>query len=93
MGKSLSVLKRTRQSEKRREINLIYKERVKKAKKGIKKLLEIKAGKEELMKAYSEYSSTVDKASKKSIFHKNNAARKKSRMNLIIKKFLLNKSN
>lgn len=89
MGKSLSVIKRIRQSETKRERNLLYKDELKKAKKTIRKLLVAAAGKEELMKAYAEYTSAVDSSVKKNIIHKNNAARKKSRMNALLKKHIL----
>ncbi len=90
MGRSLSVIKRTRQSERRKLQNLEYKTRMKKARKNIKQLIENKSSQEDLLKAYSEYTSIVDKMSKKNIIHKNNAARKKSRMNGRIKKYLSN---
>lgn len=89
MGKSLSVIKRIRQNEKRRQRNLVYKDNMKKAKKAIRKLMEGEASKEELMAAYSKYVSAVDRAAKINVLHKNNAARKKSRMNSAIKKFVL----
>jgi len=89
MGKSLSVIKRVRQNERRREINLAYKIKIKKARKKIEKLIADNATKEELMEAYREYTKCVDKAAKKNIIHKNNAAKKKSRMNKKIKNFVL----
>lgn len=89
MGKSLSVIKRQRQNDKKQLMNRFYKERIKKTKKAIRKLMEEKAGKEELMKAYSLYTSALDKAVKKNVIHLNNSSRKKSRMNTIIKNFVL----
>lgn len=86
VGRSLSVIKRARQNQKRRAINSVYREKIKEARKNIKKLIEAKASKEELLKALAAYSSSVDKALKKNILHKNNAARKKSRMNSTVKK-------
>lgn len=92
MGKSLSVLKRMRQNEKKKAANLYYKEKIKATRKSIKKLIQKGAGKEEIMKAYALYSSALDKAAKKNVIHSNNSARKKSRMNLLIKKFVLGKT-
>jgi small subunit ribosomal protein S20 len=91
VGKSLSVLKRVRQSEKRRQRNLEYKNGIKESRKKIRKLMEAGASQEELMEVYRKYSSAVDKAVKKNVIHKNNAARKKSRMNSAIKKFVMEK--
>jgi len=91
MGKSLSVIKNVRQNEKRRERNLVYKLNIRKARKKIEKLITIGGSKEEIIEAYREYTKFVDKAAKKNIIHKNNAARKKSRMNKKIKNFLLSK--
>jgi len=91
MGKSLSVIKNVRQNEKRRERNLVYKLNIRKARKKIEKLIAIGGSKEEIMETYREYTKFVDKAAKKNIIHKNNAARKKSRMNKKIKNFLLSK--
>jgi small subunit ribosomal protein S20 len=42
--------------------------------------------KEEARKAFAEISSFLDKAVNKGIFHRNTAARKKSRMNLLLTK-------
>ena len=89
MARSLSVLKRTRQNIKKKEQNQVYKDKVKSLKKQLKKLLEKTSTKEELMSVYASYSSAVDKALKKNIIHTNTANRKKSRMNLAIKKQLV----
>lgn len=92
MGKSLSVIKNIRQSERKRLINQTYILKVKFLKKSLRKMMEGAASKEDLMKKYGEYCSAVDKAMKKNIFHKNNAARKKSRTNEMIKKHVLGKA-
>ena len=92
VGKSLSVIKNIRQSERKRLINQTYILRVKFIKKSLRKLIEGTASKDELMKKYGEYCSAVDKALKKNIFHKNNAARKKSRTNAMLKKHILAKA-
>lgn len=92
VGKSLSVIKNIRQSVRKQLINQVYIKRIKFLKKSIKKLIEGAASKDELMKKYAEYCSAVDKAQKKNIIHKNNAARKKSRTNAMIKSCLLKKA-
>lgn len=89
MSKSLSVLKRARQNEKRKQRNQIYKNNIRKTKKAIRKLMESGASADEVKNAYREYTSAVDKAAKKNVIHDNNAARKKSRMNVVVKKFIL----
>ena len=89
MGKSLSVIKNIRQSLKKQLVNQVYIKRIKFLKKSIRKMIEGNSKKEELLKKYAEYCSAVDKALKKNIIHKNNAARKKSRTNSIIKNFLV----
>lgn len=91
MGKNLSILKRIRQNEKRKERNLVRKNQIKSARKKIRKLIDASSSKEDLMNAFKEYCSAIDKAAKKNILHKNTAARKKSQMNKLIKDFVLSK--
>lgn len=79
MPNKLFAKKRVRQAEKRRERNRFYKKRVKTAYKKVINLLN-ENKKEELINAYHEFQSIVDKAAKKGVFHKNNVARKKSRL-------------
>ena len=74
--RSLSVLKRARQSERRRIVNRGRKMRLKKILKQIRSV-ETKAGAEEL---FPKMQAVVDKASRKHIIHRNTAARIKSRL-------------
>lgn len=90
MGKSLSVLKSNRQSQRKKEMNFYYKDLVRKYRKNIRKMIDKKEEKQSIMDMYKLYVSMVDKALKKNIFHKNTAARKKSRINLLIKNHLKN---
>lgn len=90
MSKSLSVLKSIRQNQKRKERNWEYKDTVRKYRKKIKKMIEKKEEVSDIMDTFKIYMSSVDKAGKKSIFHKNNIARKKSRMNKMIKIYAQN---
>jgi len=79
MANIKSAIKRAKQSEVNRQRNKAAKSRVLTARK--KALAAIESGnKEEAAKAYSEYTSTLDKTAKKGIIAKNNASRKKSRM-------------
>ncbi|MCL1919934.1 MAG: 30S ribosomal protein S20 [Kiritimatiellaeota bacterium] len=79
MAKIKSAVKRVKQAEASRVRNKAGKSRVLTARKKV--LSAIGTGnKEEATKAYSEYSSVLDKTAKKGIIAKNNASRKKSRM-------------
>lgn len=70
-------IKDLRKSRKHRAINLVLKNKVKDSIKEIKKI--IAGGKrDEAVKKLPEVVSLIDKAAKKNLFHKNNAARKKS---------------
>lgn len=68
-----------RQSARRRAINLKVKDKYKAATKQVKKLITAKSGKE-AVDALKLAMSTLDKAVKKGVIHKNTASRKKSRM-------------
>lgn len=74
-----SAEKAMRQSRRRREFNLKIKESVKKSVKEVRRLIKEgdKAKAAELMRNAM---SSLDKAVKKGVVHKNNAARRKSRM-------------
>jgi len=74
--KSKSVLKRVRQAEKRRLKNKHYKSLIKTM---IKKVKSAQT-KEEAEELYKKAVSVIDKVASKGIIHKNNAARKKSRL-------------
>ena len=79
MPNTKSAGKAMRQSLRRREFNLKIKDSVKQSVKDVRKLIAAgdKAGAAEKMKAAM---SALDKAAKKNVIHKNNAARKKSRL-------------
>ncbi len=74
--KSLSVLKRERQNEKRRIRNRIYKLKIKNLIKKIRKSKDVKE-KEDI---YRELQSVVDKAVKRGVIHENKGARIKSKV-------------
>ena len=79
MPNLISAKKRMRQSEKRNELNRKKRSAVRTAEKKIVKAVD--ANKlDEANAAYQTYSSLIDKAAKTNIYHKNTAARKKSRL-------------
>ena len=85
MANIKSAIKRAKQAEVSRMRNRAAKSSVLTARK--KALAAIESGnKEEAAKAYSDYTSTLDKTAKKGIIAKNNANRKKSRMAIRIAK-------
>lgn len=85
LAHTLSAKKRIRQNLKRRLRNQAKKSRVRNLEKKLRKL--VSAAKwEEANQVYREFTSAVDKAAKTGVFHKNKAARKKSRLALLIKK-------
>lgn len=72
-------IKDLRKSAKRRQVNKLLKDNLKEAIKNLVKLR--KAGKLDEVKAnFPKVVSTIDKAAKKNLIHKNNAARKKSNL-------------
>ncbi len=78
-----SAIKRMRQSEKRRNSNFTLRSRVKSE---VKKVitLALAGKKEEAEKVSRTAYSVIDKALKKHVLHRNNAARKKSRIARVI---------
>ncbi|MBN1698921.1 MAG: 30S ribosomal protein S20 [Spirochaetales bacterium] len=78
-----SAIKRHKQSEVRRLHNRMIKSKIKT---WARKIREAAANdqKEDALKIYKEYSSLVDRAVSKGIYHVNNAARKKSRLFRIV---------
>lgn len=74
--KSLSVLKRERQNEKRRRINRLYKLKIKNLIKKIRKTEK----EEEKKSLYLEFQSVIDKAVKRGVIHENKGSRIKSRV-------------
>lgn len=78
MPNTKSAAKAMRQAQRRRAINLKVKDKFKTAGKNLKKL--IKAGSQkDAVEALKDAMSTLDKAVKKGVIHKNTASRKKSR--------------
>jgi small subunit ribosomal protein S20 len=85
LSRNLAAEKSDRQSEKRRLRNRMIKSKAKTLVKSFTGIVEEKKT-EEAKKLYTELSSFLDKAVTKGIYHKNTAARKKSRMNLLMNK-------
>jgi small subunit ribosomal protein S20 len=78
-----SAKKALRQSQKRKKQNLVWKTKIKKLEKEIKKLTEEKKIKE-VKKILPQFYKTVDKAVKNNVLKKNTASRKKSKMAKVI---------
>lgn len=78
MANSKSALKRVRQNEKRNTANTALRSRVKSLRKRTVEAAE-KGDKEASTKAFTQFTSTVDRCLKKNIFHKNKAANLKSK--------------
>jgi len=80
MAKSKSTIKRAEQALRKRRVNRSYKTRMKKAIKKV--ILAAKSGEsdEELSEMVREAQALIDKAASKGVIHKNQAARRKSRL-------------
>ncbi|OHD68877.1 MAG: 30S ribosomal protein S20 [Spirochaetes bacterium RBG_13_68_11] len=85
MQRNLSAEKDARQNEKRRVRNRVVRSRSKTLVKDFIAAVEAKK-KPEAEKMFAELSSYLDNAVTKGILHRNTAARKKSRMNLLLNK-------
>jgi small subunit ribosomal protein S20 len=83
LSRNLSAEKDQRQSEKRRLRNKMIKSRAKTLVKDFVQLVDGKK-KDEAQKKLVELSSFLDKAVSKGIYHRNTAARKKSRMHHLL---------
>ena len=83
MSRNLSAEKDQRRSEKRRLRNKMIKSRTKTLVKDFVQLVGDKK-KDEAQKKLTELSSFLDKAVSKRIYHRNTAARKKSRMHRLL---------
>lgn len=79
-----AAIKHFRQSEKRRKVNRSMKDTLKESLKTLLKLAKNKEF-EEFKKMLPSVMSVIDKAAKNNLLHKNNAARKKSRLSKIVK--------
>lgn len=78
MPNTKSAIKAARQSLRRREVNLVALEKIRKAAKQARKL--------KTSEALAEAFSALDKAAKKHIIHKNKASRLKARLNKLVSK-------
>lgn len=80
MAKSKSTIKRAEQALRKRRVNRSYKTRMKKAIKKV--ILAAKSGEsdEKLSEMVREAQTLIDKAASKGVIHKNQAARRKSRL-------------
>ena len=84
MANNSSALKRVRQIEKRTANNRALKTKVKNLRKGVDTA--VQGGDDKVISdALSQYSSAVDRAAKKSIFHRNKAANLKSKAAAAVK--------
>jgi len=85
MAITKSAKKSIRQSAKRKEHNIIYKDRIKKL---VKEALSLVSAKKqaEAKKLLPEIYRALDKAAKVGIIKKNNASRRKSRLTRVIEK-------
>jgi small subunit ribosomal protein S20 len=79
VANNLSAVKRQKQSEKRRLRNKMIKSRIKAWARKVKEAVAEKNS-DAAVKTFNEFKSLVDRAVSKGVYHKNNAARKKSRM-------------
>ena len=79
MANNLSAIKRQKQSEKRRLRNKMIKSRIKTWARKVREAVTEKKT-EVALKNFEEFKSLIDRAVSKGVYHKNNAARKKSRM-------------
>ena len=84
MAITASAKKANKRSIKLRQVNLNFKMAMKKAIKSLRKAAEEKKDASTLLDLYKAACSTIDKAKRKNIIHKNNAARKKSRLSKLV---------
>ena len=82
MPNTKSAIKAARQNIRRRAVNLKALELIKKTAKAVRKA----ASKTDGQKALSSAFAALDKAAKKNIIHRNNAARNKSRLSATVAK-------
>lgn len=85
MAITKSAKKAIRQSEKRRERNLVYKNNIKKLVKKLRNLVSAKK-QDEAKKILPDVYAALDKAAKVGVIKKNNADRRKSRLTKLIEK-------
>ena len=80
MANIKSQIKRNKQNEKRRLRNRVYRGKARIAVRGARAAFETEAPAEESKAAVLAAVSALDKAAEKGVIHKNNAARRKSRL-------------
>ena len=80
-----SAKKRMRQNIKAREQNRSKKAEIRTYEKKLRKAVE-QNNEPAAVEAYKKFSSSIDKATKTNLVHKNNANRKKSRLSVLVKK-------
>ena len=80
MATHRSALKRIRSSEKKRQRNRIFRSSARTYVKKARKLITEQGKTEECKAAVRQAISALDKAAQKGVIHKNNAARRKSRL-------------
>ena len=80
MANIKSQIKRNKQNEKRRLRNRVYRGKARIAVRGARAAFETEASAEESKTAVLAAVSALDKAAEKGVIHKNNAARRKSRL-------------
>mgnify|MGYP000681001073 FL=1 len=90
MANTASARKRARQAEKRRLRNKSYKTRFKNAVKKVLKAIE-QGNRENVEELLRQAISAIDKAAQKGVIHKNQAARRKSRLMAKVNAFLAQK--
>ncbi|MCD6462695.1 MAG: 30S ribosomal protein S20 [Thermotogae bacterium] len=90
MANTASARKRARQAEKRRLRNKSYKTRFKNAVKKVLKAIE-QGDRENIEELLRQAISAIDKAAQKGVIHKNQAARRKSRLMTKVNAFLAQK--
>ena len=79
MPNTVSAIKAVRQSERKRQNNLIWKGRIKSASKALLKSIKSKADSKVLVEQFSALQKVLDKSAKNNVIHKNKASRLKSR--------------
>jgi small subunit ribosomal protein S20 len=79
VANNLSAIKRQKQNEKRRLRNKMIKSRIKTWARKVREAVTEKKT-EAALQHFEELKSLIDRAVSKGVYHKNNAARKKSRM-------------
>jgi len=86
MANIKASIKDIKKSNKKREANLILKNRMKKSIRELKDAVKAGADEAKLSELMKNTTQIIDKATKKKIIHKNNAARKKSKVSKSIVK-------